>query len=117
MSWAGCQNNPINLNFHLQKRLEIFEKNSADKIWSNKDIQVKVPCPVPDRVNTQMLLYLYIDIHIWGKFVFLAENTFIVEVKFELQYLLSFFWNLKFRRVLNHHPCCLLDLTTVFSLG
>ena len=37
MSWAGCQNNPIDVNFHLQKSLEIFEKNSADKIWSNKD--------------------------------------------------------------------------------
>ena len=38
MSWAGCENNPIYLNFYLQKSLEIFEKNSADKIWSNKDI-------------------------------------------------------------------------------
>ena len=41
MSWAVYQNNLINLNFHLQKRLEIFEK-SADK-------QTKMPCPVPDR--------------------------------------------------------------------
>ena len=53
MTSAGCQNNPINLNFNLQKSLEIFEKNSADKIWSNKNIKVKVPCPVPDRVNTK----------------------------------------------------------------
>ena len=37
MSWAGCQNNSIDVNFYLQKSLEIFEKNSADKIWSNKD--------------------------------------------------------------------------------
>ena len=51
MSSAGCQNNLIDLNFHLQKSLEIFEKKSADKIWSNKYIQVKVPCPVPDRVK------------------------------------------------------------------
>ena len=29
MGWAGRQNNPIDLNFHLQKSLEIFEKNSA----------------------------------------------------------------------------------------
>jgi hypothetical protein len=51
-SWPGCQNNnPINLNFHLRKSLGIFEKKSDDKIWSNKDIKVKVPCPVPDRVN------------------------------------------------------------------
>ena len=51
MGWTGCQNNPIYLNFHLQKSLEIFEKNSADKIWSNKDIKVKVPCPVLDKVK------------------------------------------------------------------
>ena len=32
MSLAGCQTNPIDVNFHLQKRLEIFDKNSANKI-------------------------------------------------------------------------------------
>jgi hypothetical protein len=31
MSWIGCQNNPIYLNFHLQKSLEIFEKNQLTK--------------------------------------------------------------------------------------
>ena len=51
MSYARCQNSPIDINFHLQKSLDIFEKKSADKIWSEKDIQVKVPCPVPDRVK------------------------------------------------------------------
>ena len=35
MSLAGCQINPIDVNFHLQKNVEIFDKNSADKIWSN----------------------------------------------------------------------------------
>ena len=34
---AGCQINPIDANFHLQNILEIFDKNSADKIWSKKD--------------------------------------------------------------------------------
>ena len=34
MSLAGCQINPIDVNFHLQKS---FDKNSADKIWSKKD--------------------------------------------------------------------------------
>ena len=37
MSLAGCQINPIDVNFYLQKSLEIFDKNSADKIWSKKD--------------------------------------------------------------------------------
>ena len=37
MSLAGCQINPIDVIFHLQKSLEIFDKNSADKIWSKKD--------------------------------------------------------------------------------
>ena len=31
MSLAGCQINQIDVNFHLQKSLEIFDKNSADK--------------------------------------------------------------------------------------
>ena len=34
MSLAGCQIILIDLNFHLQKYLEIFDKNSADKIQS-----------------------------------------------------------------------------------
>ena len=58
MSWAGFQNNPIDLNFPLQKSLEIIEKNSADKIWSNKNIRVKVPCPMPDRVKATEYLVL-----------------------------------------------------------
>ena len=29
MSLAGCQINPIDVNFHLQKILKIFDKNSA----------------------------------------------------------------------------------------
>ena len=42
MSLAGCQINPNNVNFHLQKSLEIFDKNSIDKIWSKKDKEKKV---------------------------------------------------------------------------
>ena len=42
MTWAGCQNNPIDLNFYLQKSLEIFEKKSVDKIWTNKDKGIKM---------------------------------------------------------------------------
>ena len=34
MSLAGCQINPIDVNFHLQKSLEIFDTNSADKTQS-----------------------------------------------------------------------------------
>ena len=29
---AGCKINPIDDNFHIQKSLEIFDTNSADKI-------------------------------------------------------------------------------------
>ena len=36
MSLAGCQIIPIDLNFHVQKCLEIYDKNSADKIQSKK---------------------------------------------------------------------------------
>ena len=34
MSLAGRQINLIDVNFHLQKSLEIFDKNSPDKIQS-----------------------------------------------------------------------------------
>ena len=51
MSLAGCQINTIDVNFHLQKSLEIFDINSADKIQSQKYKEVKVPCLTPIRVN------------------------------------------------------------------
>ena len=37
MSLAECQTNPIDVNFHLQKSLEIFDKYSAHVIWSQND--------------------------------------------------------------------------------
>ena len=37
MSLGGCQINPIDVNFHFQTSLEIFDKKSADKILSKKD--------------------------------------------------------------------------------
>ena len=45
MSLAECQINPIDVNFHSQKGLEIFDKNSADTIWSKKDKGVKIALP------------------------------------------------------------------------
>ena len=51
MSLAGCQINPIDVNFHLQKSLEIFDTNSADKIQSQNNKEVKVPCLMPIRVK------------------------------------------------------------------
>ena len=45
MSLAGCQINSIDVNFHLQKSLEIFDKNSADKIWSKKGKGVESALP------------------------------------------------------------------------
>ena len=45
MNLAGCQINPIDVNFHLQKSLEIFDKNSADKNWSKKDKGVESARP------------------------------------------------------------------------
>ena len=34
MSLAGRQINPIDVNFHLQKSLKIFDTNSGEKIQS-----------------------------------------------------------------------------------
>ena len=47
----GFQINLIDVIFHLQKSLEIFDKNSADKIWSKKDKGWKVPSLMPIRVK------------------------------------------------------------------
>ena len=47
MSLAACQINPIDTNFHLQKSLEIFDKNSADKIQKGQGVesaQVAISC-------------------------------------------------------------------------
>ena len=51
MSLAECQNNQIDVNFHLQKSFEIFDKKSVDKFWSKKDRGWKVPSLVPIRVK------------------------------------------------------------------
>ena len=51
MSLAECQIIPIDLNFYLQKCLEIFDKNSADKIWFKKDKEIKVSPFMPIRVK------------------------------------------------------------------
>ena len=45
MSLAGCQINRIDVNFHLQKSLELFDKYSADKIKSKKDKGVESALP------------------------------------------------------------------------
>jgi hypothetical protein len=51
MSLTGPQINPIDVNFRLQKSLEIFDKNSADKILSKKDRGWKAPSLMPIRVK------------------------------------------------------------------
>ena len=52
MSLAGCQIKTIDVNFYLQKSLEIFYTNSADKIQSQNYKEVKVPCLMPIRVKS-----------------------------------------------------------------
>ena len=43
LTW--CQINPIDLNFHLQKSLEIFDTNSADKnlVWKEQGVESALP--------------------------------------------------------------------------
>ena len=53
MSLSGSQINPIDVNFHSQKSLEIFDKNSAEKIWSKKDKEIKVSPLMPIRMKPQ----------------------------------------------------------------
>ena len=45
MGSAGCQINPIDVNFYLQKSLEIFDKNSAAKNLIQKGQGVECALP------------------------------------------------------------------------
>ena len=45
MSLAGCQINPIDVNFHLPKSFEIFDKNSAAKNLIQKGQGVESALP------------------------------------------------------------------------
>ena len=51
MSLAGCQISLIDVNFHIQKSFESFHKDSADKIQSKKDKEIKLPSLMPIRVK------------------------------------------------------------------
>ena len=50
MSLAGYRIIRINLNFHIQKCLEIFDKKSPDKIQSKNYKEVNPPCLMPIKV-------------------------------------------------------------------
>ena len=51
MSLTGYQINPFDPNFQLENFFEIFDKNSAYKIWSKNDKEIKVSPLMPIRVN------------------------------------------------------------------
>ena len=51
MSLASNQINLIDVNFHLQKRFEIFDKNSADKIWPKEDKGVESALPLSHQLG------------------------------------------------------------------
>ena len=56
MSLIGCQINPIDVNFYLQKSLEIFDKNSAAKDLNQKGQWVESALPHADYgLSTQVL--------------------------------------------------------------
>ena len=86
---AGSQINRIDVNFHLQKSLEIFDENSADKIWSKKDKEIKVSPFMPIMVkNTTTTTYvLYFDLLFEVKQLGLNWTT---------RYILKFGLNLRF---------------------
>ena len=56
---AGCQINLIDLNFHLQKCLEIFDKNSADKIQPKNYKGVNPTCLMPIRVKGNLFCFAF----------------------------------------------------------
>ena len=69
MSLAMCQINPIDVNFHLQKSLEIFDKNSAEQNLIQKDKEMKVSPLMPIRVKTFEVLTKWVLSYVllwWG---------------------------------------------------
>ena len=65
MSLAGHQINPIDVNFYLKKSLEIFDKKSADKIWSKKYKETKVSPLMPIRVKNSLLHSIIVQFFKW----------------------------------------------------
>ena len=57
MSFAGCQVNPIDVNFKLQKSLETFDNNSSDKIWSKNHKEIKLLTLMPIRIKQMQFAY------------------------------------------------------------
>ena len=76
MSLVGCQIIPIDLNFYLQKCLEIFDIKSADE--SNPKIirEVSQPCLMPIRVTSHKLDQEFV--------ISLVCNSLLEMSKFEL---------------------------------
>ena len=62
MSLAGCQTIQIDVNFHLQKCLEIFDKNSADKIQSQNYKGGRNALPQADFKEDLSMHYLSIQV-------------------------------------------------------
>ena len=54
MSLVGCQINTIDVNFNLQKSLDIFDKKSAYKILSKKDKEIKVSSFMTIRIKLDL---------------------------------------------------------------
>ena len=68
MSLAGCQINPIDVNFHLQKSLEIFDRNSAGKMSSKKDKEIKCQLGLSidlTKKSESANLYIYFNYRRW----------------------------------------------------
>ena len=77
MSLAGCQINPIDVNFHLQKSLEIFDKKSADKILSKKDKEIKVSPLMP--ITLISLINVEVGINVEGVQKMENQKTWMLE--------------------------------------
>ena len=75
MSLAGCQIIPIDLNFHLQKCLEIFDKNQLTKSNAKIVREVNPPCLMPIRVKVGNRCKDLIVLFAFFKFRFLCFHV------------------------------------------
>ena len=82
MSLAECRINPVAVNFYLQKSVDIFYKDSAEKIWSKKYEGWKFPSLMPIRVNASFVYSgPFLKFGTWKKYRWFWKNCFLQRSK------------------------------------
>ena len=84
MSLAGCQIIPIDLNFHLQKCLENFDKNSADKIQSKHNPPSLMPIRDKPSNDLQSIVHAYHNLILYDFYKLFLGQSIAYSLKYQL---------------------------------